>query len=223
MGKKRYYPAVNAKTGESKLYYGDWLTEVAAEIQGQSDLIYRGFDTKEEADSFINAGFIEKDNIDPEDNNAVNKEIEDRKVSLSESEAIIVTDGSYMQDTNSKIVGYSWIGIAKDEETENSGITNKTDIVNMKNVGGEILAVEQGIKWALDNKIKRLDIYFDYSGLVSWAYGYRTNTPISKEYHDFIMNARKNMKIVFHKVSAHTGVAYNEKADSLAKKAIENN
>lgn len=223
MVNRRYYPTVNAKTGEVKMHYGDWVTEVAAEIQGKTDLIYRGFDTEEEADNFINAGFIEKDNIDPADSNVVNKEIEDRKASLAEDEAIIFTDGSYREKINPKIVGYGWIGITKDKEIKNKDTSDRADMVNMHNISVEILAVEEGVKWALDKKMKRLDIYFDYSGLVGWAYGYKTNTPMSKEYHDFIMAARKNMKIVFHKVSAHKGVEYNEMADSLAKKAIENN
>lgn len=30
------------------------------------------------------------------------------------------------------------------------------------------------------------------------------------------------MKLVFHKVSAHTNVKYNEEADHLAKDAVEN-
>ena len=69
------------------------------------------------------------------------------------------------------------------------------------------------------------------NGLAVKAYGY--NVHINKKndkgkndlrvkYYNLIKETSKHMKLVFHKVSAHTNVKYNEEADRLAKEAVEN-
>src|SRR5699024_3449558 len=141
-----------------------------------SSLIYKVFNTEKEANDFINQGYIEESDIDPDDNEAVNKEIEDRIASLTDDEAIIATDGSYMEDVNKDIAGAGWIEITKDhKEPKNDTCAPE----GMRNVAGEIKAIEKGIEWARSKGFKRLDIYFDYAGLVGWAYGY--NVHINKK------------------------------------------
>lgn len=223
---KRYYATVDANTGETNIYSGDWNTEVASKIQGKPSLIYKGFNTEKAAEDFINQGYVEKNDIDPDDNEAVNKEIENRIASLTDDEAIIATDGSYMEDINKDIAGAGWIEISKDHKQPKNDIC---DPEGMRNVAGEIKAIEEGIKWARSKGFKRLDIYFDYAGLVGWAYGYNINRKNDNEqedlrtkYYDLIKESSKHIKLVFHKVSAHTNVKYNEEADRLAKDAIEN-
>lgn len=223
MGKKRYYPTVDASTGEMKMYFGEWIADgIADKIQGSPNLIFKGFDEEKAAEEFLEAGYIERKDKNLNTTDEINEEIENRKTTLDDYQAIIVTDGSYMEATHPEVTGYGWIGILKDKEIEENGVTTDDKFVSMKNVGGEILAVEQGIKWSLENNIQRLDIYCDFAGLASWAYGYRTNTPATEDYHKLLEAAHKKMKIVFHKINSHTGVTYNEKADSLAKKAITN-
>ncbi|MHA6564814.1 RNase H family protein [Lactobacillus gasseri] len=138
----------------------------------------------------------------------------------------MATDDSYMEDINEKIAGAGWIEISKDHKEPKNGIFNPE---NMRNVAGEIKAIEEGIKWARSKGFKRLDIYFDYAGLVGWAYGYNINRKKDSEqddlrtkYYDLIRESSKHIKLVFHKVSAHTNVKYNEEADRLAKDAVEN-
>lgn len=222
---KKFYAIVDAYTGETSTPNDEWDT-IAPEIQGKTSLIYKSFNTEKEAKDFINQGYVEKNNIDPDDNEAVNKEIEDRIASLTDDEAIIATDGSYMEDINEKIAGAGWIEISKDHKEPKN---DTCDHENMRNVAGEIKAIEEGIKWARSKGFKRLDIYFDYAGLVGWAYGYNINRKnddeqedLKTKYHDLIKETSKHMKLVFHKVSAHTNVKYNEEADRLAKDAVEN-
>lgn len=228
---KRFYATVDANTGETNIYFGDWNTEVRSKIQGKTSLIYKGFNTENEAKDFINQGYVEKNDIDPNDNEAVNKEIENRISSLTDDEAIIATDGSYMEDINKNIAGAGWIEISKDHKEPKN---DTCDPKGMRNVAGEIKAIEEGIKWARSKGFKRLDIYFDYAGLIGWAYGYNIdgNEPqdskaaekkdVKTSYYNLIKETSKYMKLVFHKVSAHTNVKYNEEADQLAKDAVEN-
>ncbi len=133
-----------------------------------------------------------------------------------------------MEDINEKIAGAGWIEISEDHKEPKNGICNPE---NMRNVAGEIKAIEEGIKWARSKGFKRLDIYFDYAGLVGWAYGYNiggngSNAEKKKafktRYYNLIKETSKHIKLVFHKVSAHTNVKYNEEADRLAKDAVEN-
>lgn len=50
---KRYYATVDANTGETNIYSGDWNTEVKSKIQGKPSLIYKGFNTEKAAEDFI--------------------------------------------------------------------------------------------------------------------------------------------------------------------------
>lgn len=224
---KRYYAMIDANTGKTDVRHEEW-DNIKTEFQSKSSLIYKVFNTEKEANDFINQGYIEESDIDPDDNEAVNKEIEDCIASLTDDEAIIATDGSYMEDVNKDIAGAGWIEITKDhKEPKNDTCAPE----GMRNVAGEIKAIEKGIEWARSKGFKRLDIYFDYAGLVGWAYGY--NVHINKKndkgkndlrvkYYNLIKETSKHMKLVFHKVSAHTNVKYNEEADRLAKEAVEN-
>ena len=76
---KRYYATVDAYAGETSMPNVEWKT-IAPEIQEKTSLIYKGFDSKEEAEHFINRGYIEENTIDHQDSEAVDKEIEDRMV-----------------------------------------------------------------------------------------------------------------------------------------------
>lgn len=214
----RYYAVVNANTGEQNIYFDSW-DNVEPLVKGKSNFIYKAFDSEKAAQDFANQGYVEKNDIDWKNSEAVNKEIEDRINSLTDDEAIIVTDGSYMEKVNKDISGAGWIEISKDHhEPKNATCPSE----GMRNVAGEIKAAEEGIKWAIDNKYKRLDIYCDFKELIDWAYGYQVNTDISKKYYDLLKETNKKMKLSFHKVSAHKNVKYNEEVDRLAKSAIEN-
>src|SRR5699024_5018790 len=150
---KRYYAMIDANTGKTDVRHEEW-DNIKTEFQSKSSLIYKVFNTEKEANDFINQGYIEESDIDPDDNEAVNKEIEDRIASLTDDEAIIATDGSYMEDVNKDIAGDGWIEITKDhKEPKNDTCAPE----GMRNVAVEIKAIEKGIEWARSKGFKRLD------------------------------------------------------------------
>ena len=52
-----------------------------------------------------------------------------------------------------------------------------------------------------------------------WATGrWNTNNPLTTNYAKRMKEARKQLRIDFHKVKAHSGITYNDRADALAKK-----
>jgi ribonuclease HI len=136
---KRYYAMIDANTGKTDVRHEEW-DNIKTEFQSKSSLIYKVFNTEKEANDFINQGYIEESDIDPDDNEAVNKEIEDRIASLTDDEAIIATDGSYMEDVNKDIAGAGWIEITKDhKEPKNDTCAPE----GMRNVAGKIKAIEK--------------------------------------------------------------------------------
>lgn len=89
------------------------------------------------------------------------------------------------------------------------------DLSAHRQIGGEIYAVVQAIRWCARHKIKECTIYHDYEGLARWALGeWKSNTPLTKRYVDFIRQAP--VRIHWVKVPAHTGLVWNELADKLA-------
>ena len=91
----------------------------------------------------------------------------------------------------------------------------------LRNVAGEVMGAVNAIRYCQEHDIDEVYIYHDYNGIGKWGDDeWKANLPLTRKYKQFVADARKNMKIVFIKVEAHTGVKYNEMADRLAKDAI---
>ncbi|NMA65582.1 MAG: RimK family alpha-L-glutamate ligase, partial [Clostridiaceae bacterium] len=122
-------------------------------------------------------------------------------------------DGSFI-DGN---VGYGAV-ILKEGQIikELKGRVVWTDALNSRQVGGEIQAVIEVLKWCDINNVDEIAIFYDFLNIEKWATGqYRTNTPMTQAYKEFI--DRCKVKITWVKVESHTGIALNDRADELAK------
>lgn len=89
-----------------------------------------------------------------------------------------------------------------------------------RQVAGELMAAMQAINWALKNNT-RVFIVYDYIGIKNWAISeWKTKKKTTKFYKKFM---QENIKCIsgWRWVRGHTGVLGNEKADKLAKAAIE--
>ncbi|MEM9952567.1 MAG: RNase H family protein [Chloroflexota bacterium] len=123
-------------------------------------------------------------------------------------------DGSYHKQK--KTVGYGAVILSDDKKlAQLSGRVKQ--YIESRQIGGELEATMQVIRWCEENDISEIDIYYDYKGIEMWATGrWKTNKPISQDYRK-IMQA-SDVKVHWHKVKSHTGVHWNEVADELAKK-----
>ena len=145
--------------------------------------------------------------------------IEDSPVSTDKC-LISYVDGSY--EHSLKRYAYGCVMVLPDELVKLNGAGDDEDYVSMRNVAGEILGSEKAILWALEHGYSEVVIYYDYEGIEKWANDiWKANKPGTIRYKQFVAEQRKNIKITFHKVAAHTGVTYNEMADQLAKAALE--
>ncbi|MGL5722555.1 MAG: RNase H family protein [Brevinema sp.] len=88
-----------------------------------------------------------------------------------------------------------------------------------RQIAGEVTAVLQALNFAKENNIQSLTVFFDYNGLQYWAEGkWKPQSPIAQYYVAKLMQY-KGITIKWHKVAAHTGHPFNNRADKLAKAA----
>lgn len=110
----------------------------------------------------------------------------------------------------------------KSETTELNSAFDDEEAAQQRNVAGEIMGSKIAIDWCRANGVKAVEIYHDYEGIGAWAdRRWKANNPLTQGYRDFVEEVRKSMDITFVKVKAHAGNKYNELADKLAKKALE--
>lgn len=143
-------------------------------------------------------------------------EVNEEKIVLEKAYAY--TDGSY--NSKKKESGYGAFLVYKGEKLVVQGKGIDKDLVSMRNVYGEILAVQKIVELAITLGIEEIDIYFDYLGVSKWANGeWKRNKEGTKNYHKFIKESEKKIKITWHHVKGHDGELGNEEADRLAGEA----
>lgn len=198
---KHYYAV---KDGRNIGIYRTW-SECESQVKGYSGAIYKKFSNYEEALEFING----QDKIHWE------KDIE----KLSEKEMVAYVDGSFDKDSNYYSYG-AVIFTDKGKETY-SQKENDINIVDMRNVAGEIKGAMYAMREALAKGKDILYLHYDYMGIEKWALAeWKTNKIGTKAYKEYYDSIKKDLKVVFIKVDAHSGVQYNEEADQLAKRAL---
>ena len=201
------------KKGRKPGIYETW-SECKIQVEGFGGAIYKAFTSYKEACEFIGLNFTDKNEFDSYKHSGYSRK-EDSEV------ADIYVDGSYSNEY--KIYSYGVVILYKNEIIKFSGKDNDKENISMRNVAGELLGAIEAMKWSLKNKIKSINLYYDYEGIEKWALGiWKTNKKGTKYYKKFFDNVTKEIDIKFKKVKAHTGILYNEEADRLAKLELRN-
>lgn len=194
---KKYYAV---KIGKVPEIYDSW-EECQANVAGVSGAIFKSFRSLEEAENFLNEDNVEKvlNNID--------------------NENYAFVDGSYNIKTNT--YGFGGFVIANGKKILLSGSDNEPEMATMRNVAGEILGCMAAVQAALAEGLKELTIYYDYKGIEMWATGqWKRNKRGTVVYYEYMQSVKDEIDIKFVHVKGHTGVAGNEEADKMAKKAV---
>ena len=194
------------KVGKVPGIYTNW-NECKEQVHGFKGAIYKSFDLEEDAKSYMN-----------------NEEKVEKKVELipEKDEVFAFVDGSFNKKTFEYAYGIVLID-TNNEKLTFSGKDNKPEVVNMRNVAGELKGAMFITHYVVKNmpKIKRIRIFHDYEGIAKWVTGdWSANLEYTQKYRDFMHSMKNKIEISFEKVTAHTGVTYNEEADKLAKTVL---
>lgn len=200
--KKKYYAV---RIGKRPGIYNSW-SECEGQVKGYSGAEYKSFISLEKAKIYFKN----------QNENPLEKTMED----LDINEMIAYVDGSFRE--NIKYYGYGVVAFFKEGKETYFGKGNEEGYLEMRNVAGEIKGAMAAMDLALNKNKDVLYLHFDYMGIEKWAKGeWKTNklgTRKYKEYYDFV---KKDLNVKFIKVKAHSGDIYNDEADALAKKALE--
>ena len=195
--KNNYYAVLS---GRQPGIYKTWA-ECQRQVVGFKGARFKGFVTLAEAQSYMEGS---------EGTKAFDAD------SLKQGTVIFV-DGSYRHGC------YSW-GFAAYQDGqlvfEDKGRGNSPEAARLRNVAGEMAGARQAVLWAEVQGEEAITICHDYEGSAAWPLKlWQAKLPETKAYAEF-MSARLNM-VRFQKVEGHTGVEGNERADQLAKAALE--
>lgn len=200
----KYY---GVKKGRRPGVYTSWA-DCSDQINKYSGAVYKKFDTQKEANKFVYG----KKKVSHEDPQI--QKIHDPHL----KHLVAYVDGSFLHHE----YAFGCVLIKNgDIIDELFGKDDDAELVSMRNVAGELLGAETAVRYAIANAYQSIEIHFDYEGIEKWATDqWKANKIGTQRYQKFMHEASNKILINFVKVKAHTGVAHNERADALAKKAL---
>lgn len=133
---------------------------------------------------------------------------------------VAYTDGSFIYNK----AGWGYVLLDTNGKSVAEGYGRTERHYGMRNVASEIEAAKRAILKAIELGATRLDLYHDYEGVGRWPdEEWRTNKEQTREYRDFVNDARRKIVVCFHKVKGHSGDIHNSRADALAARGANAN
>lgn len=125
----------------------------------------------------------------------------------------LYVDGSFLNDR----VGYGGVIVKQDTVVDElCGTVENPAMHSMRQVGGEIMAVQKALEWCRQHDVKDVDIFYDYAGVEHWVTGsWRAKNEFTQAYAAFVRGC--GIQIRWHKIKSHSGDRWNDRADELAK------
>lgn len=120
-------------------------------------------------------------------------------------------DGSYLEGH----VGYGAVLLrgAIVVQEFSGAVTEHTE---SRQVAGELVATMTVLDYCAQHDIGEVEIFYDYKGIEQWATGgWKTNKPLTQRYAAAVKQSP--VKVRWRKVKSHSGNAWNDRADELAK------
>jgi ribonuclease HI len=181
--------------GSTKTF--DTWRECELNVKGVKGVVYKGFATEWEAQSWL-----DKNVIAFEDNNDVGLKI--------------YVDGSFVNDV--KAAGWAYVAVEDDKIVhEDFGIIQQC--LESRNITGEVMASMMAIDWLVSTG-RRAQLIHDYMGLSAWLTGdWKRETDIAKRY--YVGYHRHIHLIDFVKIKGHQGNKWNEHVDKRAREGID--
>ena len=208
MAKNNFYAV---KNGHKIGIFDNWV-DCSKQVHGFPGAIYKGFPNLPEAQAYLEG---------QESKGSEGYESEEEiMTNIKDGEMIAYVDGSNRGDGSA----FSWGVVTFSKSLGKkciSGMSDNEDQIQYRNIAGELFASVKATKFAIDNKMTKITIYHDYSGIRHWALGeWKAKNKLSQDYQAFFKKAKSLIEFEFVKVKGHTGDKFNEEADVLAKKAL---
>ena len=205
MAKKKIYAV---KKGKTVGIFKTW-EECKSVVNGYPGAEYKGFYTEEEANNYL----AEVESM-PEEN------VVSRVESDIPNQIVAYVDGSY----DEKIGRYAFgciLLLPNGDTIKEFGNGDNPESLALRNVAGEMLGAMFAVQWCIKNGYPAIKICYDYSGIELWSTGeWKAKNVLTMKYAEFMKENAAKVNISFEKVTAHTGIQYNEEADKLAKRAL---
>lgn len=194
MAKKKYYAVVD---GSAPGVYESW--EICSKVLQEHGGHCKGFTERGAAENFLN-GVTEVETY---------------------TGLTAFVDGSF--EVSVSRYGFGCVILQPEREPlEYYGSGNNETSAALRNVTGEMLGAMFAVKWAIAHDYKEILICYDYEGIEKWASGvWKAKTELTAKYAVAMKEWSRSIYITFRKIAAHTGNRYNELADKLAKRAIQ--
>ncbi len=199
----RYYAV---KAGRTTGIFENW-EECKKSIDGFSNPDFKGFNSIEEAEAFLNGKDLWADIISED---------------IHQGYIVAFCDGSYDNELNRYSYGVLLID-TENNETTLCGYGNNEKYISSNNIIGEIFGVINALDWAVSNGYEKIKIYHDYEGLSKWINGeWKAKSDVAKMFTG-VYHAKFDglLEVDFEKVKGHSNNKYNDKADALAKSALQ--
>jgi ribonuclease HI len=143
---------------------------------------------------------------------------QEQAIKINTEGMIAYVDGSFNHETNR--YSYGVVILHNNEEKLLYGSDNRSDMIEMCNVAGEITGAIEAMKYASEHNAPKITIVHDFNGIASLCVNEcKANSIGTKEYRDFYQRIIENIVVEFQKVKGHSDDYYNDLADALAKKA----
>lgn len=174
--------------------------------KGFSNPEFKSFNSEEEAEAYLNGVDLWKNKVAEDNANGF---------------FVAFTDGSF--DDKLKRYSYGVVFITPEgKEDSICGYGNNEKYIESKNIIGEIFGVIYALDSAISKGYSKIKIYHDYEGLSKWLSGeWKASTEASKMYVNLFKAKYEGLiEVAFEKVSGHSNIIYNDKADQTAKSAL---
>lgn len=203
----KYYAV---KKGREIGIFNSW-SDCEKSVKGYSGAVFKSFTNREDATKYLTQKGTEF--VD------YNFSEEDIHTMIASTDTVTAfVDGSY--DASKK--RYSFGLVALGLGTIHEDYCDDFLFLEMKNVAGELMGAMEAMDYCIKNKVKNLNLFYDYEGVAKWALGEWTANKLgTQDYKIFYDSIKDKLNVKFYKVPAHSGITYNERADKLAKKALE--
>lgn len=219
---KKYYAV---RVGKTPGIYTDWET-CKNQIEGFPKAVYKGFKTLGEAEDWFKGENKEKSFENNKSMQACSSKTKTDNLSPKERPtpeqgcAIAYVDGSFFE--GGEAFSYGIVLFIGTEEIHMAKSFKNKELLEMRNVAGEIMGAAQAMKTASERGCRKITVYHDYEGIAKWCTGeWKTNRVWTKKYKKFYDEISEKIEVEFVKVKAHTTDKYNNLADALAKGALK--